>query len=253
MRDLLDAGLKRIAPLAVPFYIRHPYRGPLWLTEVDTRGAISVADGFFFNRVPKAANSTIIDALARSSAARSGQDTGRRDAKWYFQRPLFASRATVRRLEREFFRFTFVRSPYSRTLSAFLDKIVGRTQQSKPFYRWWDGSGAPSFGDFCRYLEAGGLHHDIHWAPQSDILLLQPEEFHLIGRFERLQEDLAQVLQRVFGADAVDVGRAGPRSDAGGAMTTHYDDDTLAAVSRLFAKDCERFGYARPWPDDAVG
>ena len=141
------------------------------------------------------------------------------------------------------FRFTFVRNPYSRTLSAFLDKICRRSGSSKGFYAWWQGSETPAFGDFCRYLDAGGLTYDIHWAPQTELLLLPIEAFDRIGKLETLEPDLTDVLQRIFGADAQIAGRAGPRSDANRALETHYDDAARAIVARLYARDFEAFGY----------
>ena len=239
LQAALDGALKAAAPHLLPFYRRYPYRGPLWLTEVDTRGAISARDRFFFNRVPKAANSTTIAALARASAERAGETV--KSAKWYFQRPLHASRHTVARIGPEFFKLTFVRNPYSRTLSAYLDKIVRRAPMSRAFQAW-NGGAEPSFAAFCRWLDAGGLHHDIHWAPQTAILLLPVGDFDLIGRFETLEPDLTRAFQRIFGAPP-DLRREGPRTDAEGGLAAQYDAASQAIVARLYAADFAAFGY----------
>jgi len=254
VRGRLDTALTRLAPTLSPFYRRHPYVGPLWLTEVDIRGALSARDGFFFNRVPKAANSTIVANLVRLSAARSGRRPRPGREKWYFRRPLFATARDLAAMQ-DGVAFTFVRDPYTRTLSAFLDKILGRTPAARGFYRWWDGTGGgagggagtPDFADFCRYLAAGGLYDDIHWAPQTALLLLPPERFDWIGRFETLDTDLTEILTRIFGPQAAPQGRAGPRSDARSALS-RYTPETAETVARLYAADFEAFGYAKGPP-----
>lgn len=246
----LQGGLDRVLHAAAhrvsPFYRRYPYRGQLWVSEVDTRAAISRQDKFFFGRVPKAANSTIIANLAQRSATRSGRNLRQGKEKWFFDRPLFASSSTVARIECEFFKFTFVRDPFTRTLSAFLDKVGRRQRQSREFFRWWGKDLQPGFGDFCRYLEEGGLYDDIHWAPQVDILLLPIADFDMIGRFENLQGDLEVALTRIFGDGAAPVMRSGPRADASSALARHYDQTLLAQVGRLYARDMSAFGYGAP-------
>lgn len=243
----VDAALNRraksLAARLLPFYRRFPYEGPLGLFTVDPRGAYSPADLFFFNRVPKAANSTVMATLARHSAFRRVGGRGR--AKSRFLRPAWLSAAEVERLAGPAFRFTFVRDPYGRALSAFADKVVRKRKQARAFYRWRGRvEPAPEFIEFLRFLDDGGALADAHWAPQSDLMLLPQEAFDFVGRLERFEADLAHVVARVFGSGApLEMRRAGPRTDSHKRLATAYTPEGLAIVNRVYAADFARFGY----------
>ncbi|WP_126977855.1 sulfotransferase family protein [Frigidibacter oleivorans] len=232
----------------LPFYRRFPVAGPLALTTLDPRGAILPAQRVFYSRMPKVANSTISRALALQGGHGAALARGGR-AKELMTRP---SRLGPRRAaeladpDSGWFRFTVVRNPYTRTLSAFLGKILSRAAQSRPFYAWFDPPAPrpPVFRDFVEFLAAGGLWHDIHWAPQSDVLLLPVDRFDFIGRFETLEADLQTALHRGFGADTVlDLRPAGPSTGASAKRAQHYDAETRAMVARLYARDFSIFGY----------
>ena len=116
-----------------------------------------------------------------------------------------------------YLKFTFVRSPYSRVLSAYLHKIIHRLQrgralkgpESKRFTH------APTFTEFCRYLADGGLDDNIHWAPQVALMLLPPSKFDLIGKVETFESDVRTVLSRLGAESPADMGSAVKRALAG--------------------------------------
>jgi len=116
------------------------------------------------------------------------------------------------------FRFCFVRNPWSRLVSAYLNRIVGRGVEYKRLMRklgrghWyrldkrarfalrervlgagWSERAEPSFRDFVfkevAVTEPGEM--DPHWRPQCDFL--GRYELDFVGRFERLREDLRQL------------------------------------------------------------
>jgi len=58
------------ARLFSPFYRRFPYRGAMDIFKLDHRGAYSPLEPFFYNRVPKAANTSITQTLFTHSAYR---------------------------------------------------------------------------------------------------------------------------------------------------------------------------------------
>ena len=138
------------------------------------------------------------------------------------------SSADVARLDAEAFRFTFVRDPYGRALSAFADKVVRKRKQARPFYRWLGRVEAPAFIDFLRFLEDGGGLSDAHWAPQADLMLLPVTEFHFVGRLERLEADLSSVVERVFAPGApLQMRRAGPRTDSHRSLAGAYTPEAI--------------------------
>ncbi len=241
---VLNRRAKAVADMALPFYRHFPCgAGPVGFFTLDLRGACSPGDGFFYNRIPKAANSTVMATLAAYSPHRR---TFERKPKRAFPRPSRLSGREAAAIAERAYKFTFVRDPYARTLSAYLDKIARGKAQSRHFHRWRGATAEPAFIDFLRFLDDGGLHRDPHWAPQSDLLLLPAERFDFIGKVERLGEDLAQVVARVFDPATEPVLlRAGPRTDTRALMADFYTPEAIRTVNRLFARDFEAFGYER--------
>jgi hypothetical protein len=240
----LNRSARGLAPQVLPFYRRHPCEGPLGLFTVDLRGAFSPEDGFFFNRIPKAANSTVMATLAACSDYRRSFARDRKKSR--FLRPSRMSTADVARLGDGTLRFTFVRAPYGRALSAFADKVLRRRRQARPFYDWLGrvGPEPPAFIDFLRFLDDGGAHGDAHWAPQADLMLLPVGGFDLVGKLETLDRDLGAVTERLFGTDApLRIRRAGPRTDSRRNLADAYDAEGLAIVNRVYAADFALFGY----------
>ena len=124
------------------------------------------------------------------------------------------------------FRFAFVRNPWSRLVSSYLNRIVGRGAEyrnvMKRLYRgkWyqlpkriryyarkraygvgWPESAEVTFREFIMREVAvmPVMEMDPHWRPQYAFLGRHEPDF--IGRFERLSEDL-EVLGRKLGASA---------------------------------------------------
>ncbi len=241
----LNRRARDLAALALPFYRAFPYAGPLGLFTVDLRGAYSPADGFFFNRIPKAANSTVMATLGAYSEFHKPLSRNRKKSR--FLRPSRMSAGQVAGLA-EAFRFTFVRDPYGRALSAFADKVVRKRKQARPFYDWLGRVGAdpPAFIDFLRFLDDGGALSDAHWAPQADLLLLPVERFDFVGKLETIDRDLGFVVERLFAPGApMAMRRSGPRTDSHKTLAGAYDAEGRAIVNRVYAADFELFGYPK--------
>lgn len=232
-----------------PFYRRYPYTGSISIVSVDARGLVNSRLGIFFNRIPKAANSTVVGNIARLTF--DGEVTSP-EAKRMFPSPSQLSSDQVLEFA-DLYKFTFVRNPYTRTLSAYLDKVV------RPRYLNSDVSRArvsnslrraktdqpPSFREFCSYLEHGGLYADMHWAPQSSLMVIPYEEFDFIGRIESFDSDFRYVLNQISPEDfTCELKTYGPPpTSATKKITEHYDEVSHDIVARLFKTDFETFGY----------
>ncbi|WP_158523028.1 sulfotransferase family protein [Oceanococcus atlanticus] len=219
-----------------PFYRSFPYRGGVSAASADSRGCVDLDLGFFFNRIPKAGNSTVTTTLAR---LKLGHDVPSKRAKKVFSTPAQLNRAQLGELD-QLFAFTFVRNPYTRVLSAYLDKL-GRGQSRADQVR--------GFSHFIRRLETGALHKNAHWAPQTDLLLLPRERFDFIGKTESLNQDVNSVLNRL--GRQSDQGIQQVLSNATGAskkLEQFYQGNLAQRVLHLYRDDFANFNYSPAFP-----
>ena len=228
------------------FYKKYPYAGHVPIQDVDSRGAYDGEIGFFYNRIPKVANSTIVNCLLNYKNVDIGNIEGQ--YKSYFKKPSGMSLGEVNKLG-DSFKFVFVRNPYSRLLSAYLDKVIRRQYFSAdgkyPTTHFSQKSTPPTFTEFCNYLADGGLYQNAHWAPQNHLLLLPLEEFDFIGKFENLDADI-KYLMRQLGGDQPSIQRAGPPStSADQLLAQYYSPDLYEFVSELYKEDFNLFGYTK--------
>lgn len=239
-----------------PHYLRRPRLWSRRLLAIDRRVAVSLTWGFTYVRIPKAANTTVIQTLMRycpEDEARARRSDDGDPAKRYFRRLSSLSRAEARQVRTNHFTFTFVRNPFHRILSAYLNKLVHGSatgpQTPESFRRRIRAKddGELSFRGFCRYLAEGGVNEDCHWLPQSRLVeVVGVDRLDHIGRVEALAMDLHAVLTRIHGTDtARTIDYAGPPpTHAASRCATHYDDECVDIVRTLYAKDFDSFGYS---------
>jgi len=220
-----------------PFYRRFPYSNGISINSADARGCVDTHLGFFCNRIPKAANSTIVENLARLSF---GEDVPSKIAKKRFTVPSQLSRSEVDQIE-EMFRFAISRNPFTRTLSAYLDKVERRARRNQR---------ESSFNDFLQDLGNGKLYSNAHWAPQSSLLLLPFEDFDFFGKVESLDSDLNYIRSRITGESAGEPFKSfrANATGAGKKLGEYYDDRSVRMVLELFQADFELFDYPRELP-----
>lgn len=231
----LNAKRARRRLYGSPFYERYPFLGEAALKTVDRRGMCAPEYRFFFNRIPKSANSTVATFLAeRCGIVPVAKDPEGSWAKEAFKRPSQLSRQEVDALA-NCLRFTFVRNPYSRVLSAYLDKVTtGEKAQN-----------LSSFTEFCRFLDSGGLHLNAHWAPQSSLFLMPFHEFNFVGKMESLQSDMIELANLLGFPPPNENHRAGPRpTNASKLFDDHYTEEARKIVTRLYRSDFELLGYS---------
>lgn len=217
-----------------------------------------------FNRIKKSGNSTVTAFLAELAAEETGRHFATvRDAKKGAVSPVRCSLREAREM-RSYTRFTVVRNPYDRVLSAFLNKVsLGEqgTDSRKRRFRvvpGWGEATPEGFARFVAFIDEGGLRHDRHWWPQRDLLIMPPERFDLIGRLETLPEDMARLLAMI-GRDPelarslekphpLEASQPLKITGATSKRAAFYTPQLSATVRRLYAADFEAFGY----PDDCV-
>jgi hypothetical protein len=149
-----------------------------------------------------------------------------------------------------YFRFSFVRNPYSRALSCYLEKIAGE--------QWLRDLRLPelgfhpqeevSFADFLSRVAVQELRDmDVHWAPQHFLLSLRRVQYGFLGRFETFQSDLRRLVE-ILALDVPEellLRRTAHVTSAAEKLHDYYDDETVALVQRIYRKDFDALGYGR--------
>lgn len=230
-----------------PFYKKYPYKGNTKLAQADGRGIFDFTLGFYYNRIPKAANSTVMGCLAEKKYDRKF-DSESEVKKLFTLHPHKLSNKEIN-MTGDLFKFTFVRSPYTRVLSAYLDKILNEK-------RLRDVLGSDdSFTAFLTYLENGGLYKNAHWAPQTDILLFPLKDFDLIGKVESLDKELPLVLKKIFGDDNLPEFKSynTHSTNATTKIKDYYSDKDLLIVNKLYENDFLELDYKMLTRVDDIG
>lgn len=148
------------------------------------------------------------------------------------------------------FSFCFCRNPYSRLLSAYLDKIrTNRPQKRSVLLHLGrdvsDLSQKIGFDEFVRVVcEQPIATMDSHWRPQYYQTFQKYFKFDFIGRLERFDEDFRSVLDRLV-IDACKY-MADERRHSQGAdvlLKEFYTPELLEAVRAKYAVDFDYFRY----------
>src|SRR5437762_1100576 len=188
----------RLTQLVVPFI--HPL---LWSTEIQLRRSVwnrifcSPEFAFIYFRIPKSANSTVALTLAQcmgSGLSPADDMTGAR-SKDFGNRFLESKIFFPHQLDR-YFTFTFVRNPFTRVLSAYLDKVATRTAKFQKALGLNDEE--VSFSRFLERLNDGYLMKNVHWAPQVALLPVEPRRLSFLGHVENIDTDTPEDSNRII-------------------------------------------------------
>lgn len=156
-----------------------------------------------------------------------------------------------RLFEGNYRRFSFVRNPFTRVLSAYLDKIVENN--------WERERHLPKLGftkgaqvSFLEFLEAvvkvPDRERDIHYASQASLLLAGQVEMDFIGAFERFDADFAAMKGELY-SDKVEDNYAGfgrhHATNASDKVKLFYGEKEITLVQQIFTVDFEIYGYSK--------
>lgn len=141
-----------------------------------------------------------------------------------------------------FDKLVVVRSPYTRALSSFLDRIgSGRRLE----YREIRGYGDPTlegFKEFLTDLDRGVLYYDPHFRPQCDQMLFPLSAFTSVIHFERLESELMSWLRGKFHKDA-DVSEMFTRSTRMVNLHQTHADEKVASFLDVESRELIRRSY----------
>jgi hypothetical protein len=199
---------------------------------------------------PKVAGSTIIATMIRADAG-SLAHLMPRDHNTPDARDMIGPMADLMGFHRalnsaEYFQFAFVRNPYSRIVSSFLEKMHRNPTKAK----WRRKVGvaedhAPTLLEFLSLVEGQDpAQMDRHWRTQHRLI---PETVRLdfIGRFEAFDTDLASVMKRLGVAGSAIHSRIGHSVTADAHVGNLVGPLEKELIDHIYEGDFERFGYPR--------
>ena len=139
---------------------------------------------------------------------------------------------------RNHFQFAFVRNPWDRLVSCFLDKTkrtVGTKYQLRAYIKYIDSN----FTEFVHGIATDDVNNcDNHHRLQYN--LINHDYVNFIGKFEQFQKDFDYICNKVGISDSKLPHRNKSKRTH---YTEYYDDETREIVAEKYAKDIEYFGY----------
>jgi Sulfotransferase family len=151
----------------------------------------------------------------------------------------------------DYFRFAVVRSPYSRLLSCYLDRIVpargGAYTQLIRALGYPDGT-AVSFPEFIRTAcSQTPFVQNLHWRLQVAEICLDVIPYAFIGRQETFSDDMSKIWSRIAPDHPMrEFARSNKSPSVTGAkdrLNEYYTPELIALVRSAYGPDFERFGY----------
>ncbi|MBW0143685.1 sulfotransferase family 2 domain-containing protein [Sphingomicrobium clamense] len=218
---------------------------------------ISLRNKYLFHTVGKAANSTVkhvfytIDLAGRRARMPSVHDRAASPLLSPFQLGETMMQDVLD--DPQFTRFTFVRDPYSRLLSCYLDRIADK--KSRPHAQFVRAMGkpvgyAPSFEEFIETVCAQPpAEQNNHWRVQCVDALVGVIPYDFIGKQESFDADMDKLVTKITGKPqekvAEDVNASPSKTGSTSRLAEFFNKRTVELVQEAYARDFDELGYAR--------
>lgn len=152
---------------------------------------------------------------------------------------------------KDYFVFTFVRNPYSRILSAYLNKFQHRGKEGEGYrkrlgFEVYSVVGDIPFLDFLKRLRDYAPDDlNVHFAPQWYLLgLNKAMKYDFIGRLENMTTDLPYLLTQLSKDQRVKTLHQAPHAtNASNKLQQYYGEEEQALVAEIYADDFQYLGY----------
>ena len=178
---------------------------------------------FVWYRVPKVASRTIFDYFERANI------------EWTAERTLSCHYPVS--YYKNYLKFAFVRNPWDRLVSCWLDKVC---YQNYFQFEKDKREKMRNFKNFILYVQKLNLKTcDNHLRLQSALIDLNHVDF--IGRFENFENDFRTILNKL-NVEEISISRKNQRK-----KRTHYhdyyDEETRQLVAEIYRLDIQIFNY----------
>jgi len=153
-------------------------------------------------------------------------------------------KAALSESEKQYYFFTFVRSPFSRMASLYLNKFCNQQNISQRGFGYSKYLGGvldrnDSFESFLtKVSKIPDVLCDRHFKPQAYLINQEAIKIDYIGKFENFNEDYTALSER-FGLRELNV----INQSASYNLRDLYTQKTLDLVAARYAEDIEQFGY----------
>lgn len=139
----------------------------------------------------------------------------------------------------DLYRFSFVRNPFDRLVSAYYSKITEHnTLLSNEQFR-----AGMSFEEFaevaCRIPD-----ESVDWHVRSQWTFLEGVRMDFVGRLENMGEDFARVTGVLGVSPTLPHSNHRTRPDGKKSYRDHYDEELARKVGERYRSDLEAFGYS---------
>lgn len=230
------------------------------IAEINSVIHISLKHRYVFIEMPKVASSTIKLRLMNHEALGLGVKIGNphpMPLESPFVKPYQLDRQTLSDImdDPTYVKFCFVRNPFTRILSAYLDKIERGETEKRQILRilGHDPNDLKREVTFLEFLKALSqmqpAQMDKHWRPQS-LQSFSPYLTHgFIGKFENLDPDLKR-LSNLISLDLVTQNTVHNAHKTGAAdkIGTYYTEDCINLIIKVYAQDFKIFSYSTKLP-----
>jgi hypothetical protein len=160
----------------------------------------------------------------------------------------------------KYFIFCVVRNPFTRLLSAYLDKIQRNKPEKKKIV---EALGIPDemyfdhleFGDFVEaVVNNPEKSSDAHWDMQAQHLKYKRVDYDFIARFENIERDVNVISEKIGAPAKFRLDRHGNEAtNASRFLKDYYSDEIANRVVAHYNVDFKTFDYSTRWQDAGAG
>ena len=155
----------------------------------------------------------------------------------------------------DIFKFCFVRNPYTRLLSCYLDKIKKDRYQNQQIKIQMglrpDAEETVTFPQFvASVMQQSPMHMDPHWRIQYFQTFQKKIDYDFIGRFENFVVDFLFVLQQLdIDPEKYYDAERSHATNAEKNLAQYYTDEIAEQVYHKYQLDFKHFGYEKELPN----
>lgn len=152
----------------------------------------------------------------------------------------------------DFYKFCFVREPYQRLLSCYLDKICRPTNFKKMVLKAMGLDEADinrniSFDEFVEVVEnQSPVEMDYHWRPQYYLTCQKNIKYDYIGRLELFSSDFFNIGREISpNFEQYYIPEVRHKTDASTLVSVYYNNELYEKVYEIYEIDFVNFGYEK--------